>query len=89
MKDQNRILRNRNTKTAARQRKTPSGKTGTVIFYSSEDDQELFRVELPEVLVTAVARAAKKMRVTTGRYFELAAEEYISSKSHHGNRGAK
>jgi hypothetical protein len=57
---------------AARQVKTPLGKTVTVIFYSPDDDKELFRTDFPERMFTAIKRGAKTLGVGLDKFFELA-----------------
>ncbi|HEX3857680.1 MAG TPA: hypothetical protein VHY30_10350 [Verrucomicrobiae bacterium] len=77
MKTSSRIRPNRSAARPSPQGKTPPVKNVTVIFYCEEDDSEMARVELPEVLLAAVQRAAKKMKITAGRFFELAVANKI------------
>jgi hypothetical protein len=90
MKNTIRVRKNRSAATSAPQAKTPPAKTVTVIFYSVKDDEEMFRVELPDVLYAAILRASEKMKITPGRFFELAVEHKIArEKSTSATGGAK
>ena len=80
MKNTNRIHHKGATKTVKSQAKSPPEKTVTVICYSKDDDREFCRFEMPDVLYAAVLRAAKKMKITPGRFFGLAVEQKIARK---------
>jgi hypothetical protein len=74
-KPTNQVRPNGATKAVKSQAQTPPGKTVTVTFYSADDKREFFRVEFPEPLYKAIVRACKKMRITFGRFCELALED--------------
>ena len=81
MKPPNRIHQKHVAKAVKSQVKTPQLQTVTVVFESEVDGKEMFRVELPEILVAAVHRAAQKMKITTGRFFELAIAHKVNQKN--------
>lgn len=61
-----------------RQTKSPQAEPVTVIFYSTEDDKELFRVEFPAAFYSKIIRACEKMKLTPARFFELAVRAKIN-----------
>jgi hypothetical protein len=72
MKNTIRVRKNSSEVPAARQVKTPPGKTVVVIFYSPDDGKELFRADFPEKVFAAIRRAAKTLGVGLDKFFELA-----------------
>jgi hypothetical protein len=72
MKNTIRVRKNSSAAPSARQVKTTPGKTVTVIFYSPEDDKELFRVDFPERVFSAIKRGAKTLRIGLDKFFEQA-----------------
>jgi hypothetical protein len=77
----NQVRTNGSTKAVKSQAKTAPGKTVTVIFYCADDKREFSRVEFPEPLYKAIVRASKKMRITLGKFFELAVEDHLARKA--------
>jgi hypothetical protein len=51
-----------------------------VLFYSVEDDKELFRTDIPEPIFAAVQRACKKLHIGLERFFQLAVQSMIEHK---------
>jgi hypothetical protein len=66
------VRRNCNASAAAQQCKTNPQNAVTVIFYSPDDDKELFRVDFPERLFASISAGAKKLGVSLDKFFELA-----------------
>ena len=60
-----------------RQTKSPKAEPVTVIFYSTEDDKELFRVEFPAAFYTKIVRACEKMKLAPFEFFQLALKEKL------------
>jgi hypothetical protein len=73
----NQVRKDSSAAPSARQVKTPPEKSVTVIFYSAEDDKEMFRADIPEPIFAAVRRACKKLHIGLERFFQLAVQSRI------------
>jgi hypothetical protein len=77
MKTINQVRKDSSAAPSARQGKTTSGKTVTVIFYSPDDEKELMRVDFPEPFFAAIKHSAKKLGVSLAKFLERAIENKL------------
>jgi len=88
MKKPNQVRKNGSAPRAARQAKTPPGKTVTVVFYCAQDDREMFRAEFPIVLMAAIKRASKRLRISLDQFLESALLKKLRNEGIHRKRQA-